>query len=508
MRALLLECLAVVLLILVPALRADARWDPHNGDWNKSDPNQIRVMTWNIEDGVCSTAFKVENRLPWAGIARIVAAMKPDVLILQEVGDNSGNGTGSGVDTVANLETTIDLFLYGGTDPFNGGTVTSYVQAYDPSYDLPHVFVSADSDGFNRNVILSRFPFADLNGDGKSELDNIDLVFADAYAPGGDGGIRGFQFAEIDLPDTMYPGDLVVGNAHLKAGGSSSDQAQRLSASQNVAYWIDHLLNGAGTGAPDPNDKIRDLPEVTTILPEDTPVIIGGDWNEDEQSNGRKGPAEWLVRAQSTGGSDGTDRDRSDSTYDDARDLFTNSRDTRGSSKLDYLGWQDSITTLARSWIFESATVPSGGMPAEIVGFVGGATGASFWASDHFPVIADYDVPLPDVTVALSPDSTQAPVGGEIFFDASVTSQIAQAYSGEAWIDVFDPDDTPFFAANPKFGPKSFNLQPSQTKQKNNIRVNIPGSKTPGTGYKVRAYVGTFPGTVIHVAEFEFEITN
>ena len=33
----------------------------------------------------------------------------------------------------------------------------------------------------------------------------------------------------------VYVGDLVIGNAHLKAGGSSSDLAQRLEASQRVA---------------------------------------------------------------------------------------------------------------------------------------------------------------------------------------------------------------------------------------------------------------------------------
>ncbi len=479
-----------------------ADWDPQNGDWGKEDATHIRVMTYNILDNINSQELKVEQRNPWTALARIVAAMKPDLLILQEVGDKAG-----GVDSVADLETTIELFFHGGTDPFRGGSVTAYVQKYAPTYDLPYIFVSTDTDGFNRNVIVSRFPFSDLNGDGKSELSNIDFLFADEYAPGGDGGIRGFMFAEVDLPDTEYVSDLVIGNVHMKAGGSSSDRAQRLTASQNVAYWIDYLLNGAGTGSPDPNNKIRDNPPVSGILPAGTAVLWGGDLNEDENTNGRKGPVEWLARAQQTGGTDGTDVDRSDSSFDDARDLFTNDRETLGSSKLDYIMWQDSVPTLVRDWIFEAATVPSQGLPPELNGFIGGGNTVSFWASDHLPVLADFELPVPDVTVAVDPQSLSAPVGGDLFFDASVTRRIASTYSGEAWIDVLDPNGDPFYASNPRFGPKSFSLQPLQTKQKTDIRVRVPGSKTPGTGYKVRAYVGTFPNTVLHTAEFEFEIT-
>lgn len=495
-----------ILFGLVFAAPAHTQWDPTNGDWGKTDPDHVRVMTWNIQDGICSTATKVENRNSWTALARIVAAMKPDVLIMQEVGDNSGNGTGSGVDTVANLETTLELFMHGGADPFEGGTVTAFVQKYDSTYDLPHIYVSTESDGFNRNVIMSRFPYGDLNGDGIDRKNDIDVVFADGYAPGGDGGIRGFMFAELDLPDTTYPGDMVVMNAHLKAGFGGSDLAQRLEASQNVAYWIDHLLNGAGTGMPDPNDKVRDIPQVTDILPENTPVIFGGDWNEDEATNGRKGPAEWLTRAQSTGGSDGTDRDRTDSMFDDARDLFTNDNDTLGNSKLDYLAWQDSIVTLRLAWIFDSSTVGGSGMPVEIEGFLGGPVPASNIAADHLPVIADFEVPSPDVTAALDPATVVAQVGGELFFDASITSHVGSSEAGDAWIDVFDPDGSPFFASNPKFGPKSWNLNPFQTKQKSNIRLNILAGKDPGPGYKVRAYVGTYPNVVSHVAEFDFEL--
>lgn len=384
-----LVCLFALLLI---SGSARGQWDPNNGDWLQSHSDDVRVMTWNIFDHVCSTAVKVEGFNNWTAVAVIVAGMQPDVLLLQEVGDNSGNGTGSGVDSVSNLETTIDLFLHGGTDPFNGGAVSAYVQKYAPGYDLPHVFVSWEDDNFNRNVVLSRYPFADLNGDTRSELADIPFVLPDAYAPSGDGGIRGFQFVEIDLPDLDYTGDLVIGNAHLKSGGSSSDKAQRLAAAQNVAYYVDYLLNGNGSGIPDPNNKIIDSPAATTILAAATPVILGGDWNENEATNGRDGPAVWLTRAEFTGGSDGTDRDRSDGSYDDAAHPITGSKGTRGSSKLDYLAWQDSIVTARREFIFNSAGLSSTQLPPEVNLFPLFPAQSSTMASDHLPVIIDFEM--------------------------------------------------------------------------------------------------------------------
>lgn len=370
---------------------ASAQWDPFNGDWGKSNATDIRVMTWNVEDAIrTENPAKGNQASNWNACARIVASLRPDVLILQETADN---GCGGCVDSVSELETVFDLFFNGGADPFVGGTVTSFVKAYAPDFDLPYVFVNAVNDGFNRNVILSRFPFADLNGDGEATNDET-LVLADAYAPTGT-VIRGQAFAEIDLPGSTYAGDLVVGNAHFKAGGSSSDRQQRLEAAQIVAYTIDYLYNGAGTGMPDPNNRIV-FPLPTTILDEHTPVIWGGDWNEDEGSNGRKGPAEWMTRAQFTGGTDGTDRDRSDSTYDNARDPLNNDSDTRGSSKLDYIAWQDSIVEgVTRQFIFDSTSSSNNSqLPVPVRGFPASGVLASVFAADHLPVIVDFQLPL------------------------------------------------------------------------------------------------------------------
>ncbi len=384
--------------LLLVSSASRAQWNPSTGDWGKSHVTDLRVVTWNIEDGICSSAIKTNTLGSWEALARSVALLKPDIMILQEVGDNSGNGTGGGVDSVPTLEATLDLFMYGGIDVFRAGNppVTAYVQLWAPGFDLPYVHVSTLTDGFNRNVIMSRYPFADLNGDNTPVRSDIPFVSPDLYAPGGTGGIRGFAFAEIDLPAATYAGDVVIGNAHLKSGGTSGDLADRLTAARNVAYVIDYWFNGAGGSTPDPRNKITDLPPntATAVLGPDTPVIIGGDWNEDEQTNGRKGPAEWLTNASLTGGTDGTDRDRSDATYDSAVNPLNNNRSTRGSSKLDYLAWQDSIVAARRQAILNSGTMNSGQMPDEFQGFglVPGAISGT--ASDHRAVMIDFILPL------------------------------------------------------------------------------------------------------------------
>jgi len=386
---------AFLMIACVLPLGARAQWDPNNGQWRTSDPAHVRVMTWNVRDAICSTSNrKQEQHGNWHAVVCIVASLRPDVLILQETGDNSGNGTGSGADSVADLATTLDLFMNGGADPFVGGQVTSYVRKYAPDYDLPHVFVSTITDGFNRNVILSRFPFADLNGDGKAVYSDIPFKQADGCSNAGTGGIRGFQHAEIDLPDDTYAGDLVIGNSHLKAGSTQSDKDDRAIAADKAAYIIYYWYAGAGTSTPDPNNKISDNPPATSVLSADSVVIWGGDWNEDEVKNGGyRGPADRMVQGCAAGGSDGTDRDTTDATYDAAAEFFSGNTSTFSTSKLDYLAWWDSVASPARLVIFNSSPIPSGKFPPALLHYPYPVL-ASGAASDHRPVIVDFILPL------------------------------------------------------------------------------------------------------------------
>ncbi|MCC5823492.1 MAG: endonuclease/exonuclease/phosphatase family protein [Phycisphaerales bacterium] len=432
-------------LALIAATTAAHAWDPINGDWSKSHETDLRVMTWNIFNGICSTADKSDTANQWNALVRVVAALQPDILILQEGGDNTGNGTGSGVDSVANLTTTLELFIRGGNDPFLGGQVGSYVQKFVPDYDLPHIFVSTVTDGFNRNVILSRYPFASLNG-GPATISNF-VIQQDAYAPGGNGGIRGFQFAQIDLPDEVYEGDIVIGNAHLRCCGGTSNVQERLQAAQNTAYFIHHYFNGAGTGVSDPNNKVL-FPASGEVLGPNTPVIWGGDLNQNPTPGGLRGPAEWMTQAQFPGGGDGTDRDGSDSAFDTAAHPISGDTTTQGSSsKLDYLCWQDSIAEARRTFIFRSlgTGVTLGTLPFPVNEYPNTPFAVSPAASDHRPVIADFILPLADTTgPGCSPADLAEPFGVLNFFDLAAylelynAGDLAADFTGDGELNFFD----------------------------------------------------------------------
>ncbi|MEO0511884.1 MAG: hypothetical protein AAF108_03200 [Planctomycetota bacterium] len=384
------------LLAVAGASSTSAQFNPANGQWGKTTPTDIRIMTYNIEDGICrNNGDKDEAFGNWAALARTVAAIRPDILILQEAGDNSGNGSPGGGDNVSQLTTTIELFFNGGPDPFVGGEVTEFVQKYAPGYELENIFVSSVTDGFsgfNRNVIVSRWDFDDLNGDGFATTSSFSTV-------NGTSGIRGIQFAEIDLPDSIYPGNIIVSNAHLKAGGSSSDASQRAQAATAMATYLWNFYNGAGTQTVDPNNLVNDFPFPSSVIDPLTPIIWGGDYNEDESTNGKVGPVQISIENTPAGGGEGTDADGSNAVADTAVDFFTGSKATLGGSKLDYMMHQDSVINVRNQFVFNSGNIPINLMPPELVGFgpiptlLDGRSTTSA-AADHRPVVVDYILPL------------------------------------------------------------------------------------------------------------------
>ncbi|MEM1072150.1 MAG: GC-type dockerin domain-anchored protein [Planctomycetota bacterium] len=394
----------IAFLVAFVANASSAQFDPLNGQWGKDVESDIRVMTWNVRDTICRSNPKNAAWSDWSAAVRIVAAMKPDVLILQETADNSGNNTGGGIDSVPQLETVIDLFMNGGSDPFRSGEqATEYVKLYDSALELPHVYVSESDDGFNRNVILSRWPFVDLNGDGRPTTPSFSTA-------SGSSGVRGIQFAEINLPNETYLGDLVVSNAHLKAFGDSGSQAQRVAAATALNSYIWNFYEGAGTATVDPNNQVSDFPPATSVLDANTAIVWGGDYNEDELTNGRNGPVAISI--------DGTDKDASDAVEDSATEPFSGSRATQSSSKLDWMMWQDSVASARNQFIFNTQQTPQAQMPPELIGFglfppFNGVT-ASATASDHRPVIVDLVVPLGQSQSGPEPFDLVSPADGAV----------------------------------------------------------------------------------------------
>ncbi len=105
--------------------------------------------------------------------------------------------------------------------------------------------------------------------------------------------------------------------------------------------------------------------------------------------------------------------------------------------------------------------------------------------------------------------SASVAVGGTLLFDAEVENIAGSTQAGDAWIDVYGPDGGPVFeAGNPKFGPKGLSIPSGQTRGRTDLPIRIPGTASPGDGYRAILFVGDF-GTkeVQAVGEFTFEVT-
>ena len=50
------------------------QWNPTAGQWGKEQTSDLRVMTFNVLDTLCSTNTKNSATNNWAALARLVAA--------------------------------------------------------------------------------------------------------------------------------------------------------------------------------------------------------------------------------------------------------------------------------------------------------------------------------------------------------------------------------------------------------------------------------------------------
>lgn len=349
-----------------------AALDIPNGDYSKNDSRYVRIMTWNMLQHLGDPG---EPTTPWTGsqtgspvsaINLVVAAMDPDILLLQEVGDID-----SGVSYSQALS-----------------SLQAWRNANRPGFQL-----LLSSDGGNiHDAILSRWSFGDLNGDGPStyiDIPNLQPGPGGDYPPGGDGGIRGWLQAEVRLPDANYAGDLYVGCSHFKAG--SEFNAERVVAAKNIAAYILHGLNSSG----DPLNIIPNASQPPQALGPLTPIVWAGDFN----TAGSNQPVDILRGNNPSVSDDGTDRDGSWAWRSDSATAYNGTFHTWGSSsRLDWILVQDSIAQVNATFIFDTGRMPRSGStitqgaPPNMVGLFQNAN-INAVASDHFPVIADLDLP-------------------------------------------------------------------------------------------------------------------
>jgi hypothetical protein len=156
-----------------------------------------------------------------------------------------------------------------------------------------------------------------------------------------------------------------------------------------------------------------DVPAATQVINDIAAVIHAGDFNDKvfPSFDGVRWSA-WAEFADGVGAPDGPDGDRSDMEIDDARDPFTGSDTTRGSTKLDYVTYTGSLLGLDNEFTFNSGSTPISALPPETSGFFSPSIISSI-ASDHRPVVVDFTFPLLDCDEDGIPDTLEPDFDGD-----------------------------------------------------------------------------------------------
>ncbi len=193
------------------------------------------------------------------------------------------------------------------------------------------------------------------------------------------------QFAAlIDLPSS-YATDLLITAAHLNC--CTADATRQNQADEYVRF-VQDAKNAGGA----------------FTLPANTPMAYAGDLNSvgyvqqmttlltgdivNNATYGADGPMDW----------DGTAAASAELEQTDARMAYTwrSSTSAYPSGRLDHLFFTDAAMGLAKSFTLRTEVMP----PATLTALGLNATDAST-ASDHFPITADFTVPLANVQVSV-----------------------------------------------------------------------------------------------------------
>jgi endonuclease/exonuclease/phosphatase family metal-dependent hydrolase len=301
-------------------------------------PTDLRMVSYNV---LWDSIFPDRDATKAAKFSRVVNALNPDILNLQEIGDSFDleewtpkNGT-----DVRNLLNTIA--------PISGGGSWN-------------VYMGGD------NVIASKYP--------------LSMQRSNTF-PVGD---KPQAIALVDLPDAQFPTDFYIINNHFKCcGGSSGDEeVRRQLQADGIANWLRDAKNPGGniTLAPGtPFAVVGDLNIVGTQTPLNT-VINGTIVNEGIY--GSDSPPDW----------NGT-------SLTDARPVHNNTGTTTytyrsGStqSRLDYIIYSDSNLEVGRKFVLNTVSMTSAQRTATGLLQYDTAQGNSSTYFDHLPVVVDFRI--------------------------------------------------------------------------------------------------------------------
>jgi endonuclease/exonuclease/phosphatase family metal-dependent hydrolase len=313
---------------------------PTNTFLDRDNPEVVRLMSYNVE---WNSIFPAVSQPRAEKFARLVAAVSPDILALQEIGTHPEDRDKPN------------------PKHWTGEEVAEVLQAVAP---LPpgeqwHAYQGAD------NVVVSRWPLR---------------MTRDETAPAGQ---RKQAIALIDVPDSRWPNDIYLLNNHFKCCGGTANDPQRQQQADAIVAWL--------RDARAPGGEVD--------LPPETALIIAGDLN----TVGGPQPLLTLLAGDVQNEAQyGVDfkLDWDETELSDARPLhnlagpddytWRNDSSEYKPGRLDYVLYSDSVLTAVKAYTLNTTVM----LPAELdaaglqkYDMCSDDEGVVF---DHLPLVVDF----------------------------------------------------------------------------------------------------------------------
>lgn len=302
----------------------------------------VRVMTWNVN----RNSILSPDGARYESFARIIRAIDPDVIALQEV---------ESPDAAARLIRLMNRYI-----PLDHG-------------ESWHVHTVSD------NALISRYPMRWRDGEPVVPYPIPQWGLPDFHF--------GFAAALVDLPRRFGGTDVLVVATHNKSGADESHVRMRQVQSDAIVRWIRELRNSAHEN----------------VIADGTPIVIMGDMNVVPDASMR--PFETLLSGdiadEETFGPDfaldwdGTEiTDARPSHNGMGREYYTWRNDNLpfNPSALDRILFTDSVTSVLRSFVLNTMTMSSSELA--ILGLQDSDVlldGRSNYY-DHLPLIVDFAI--------------------------------------------------------------------------------------------------------------------
>jgi endonuclease/exonuclease/phosphatase family metal-dependent hydrolase len=312
----------------------------------------LRVVSYNV---LWDTIFPEVSATQSAKFARVVNALNPDILNLQEIDFFNDELTFTATD-VRDLMNSIM--------PLPGGASW---------------FAHKGSD----NVIVSKYPLTSQRTDTNPSTG------------------RGLAIALVNLPNERFTHDFYVMNNHYKCCGDPGgpEDAQRQQHSDALVNWMHNARN--------PNGLIT--------LPAGTPMAVVGDLNmvgslnslntlltgdiSNEATFGADSPPDWdgsgLTDAHPLHNLNGP----ADFTWSDGPGGFPDGR-------LDYILYTDSVATATKKFILNTVSMTSAQRTATGLQQLDVTKSNSLTDFDHLPLVVDFRLASPQLPGDYNYDGT------------------------------------------------------------------------------------------------------